>query len=137
MTVAYPSGVDLLFTQCLGQNYAYNEASLFMIRLLQQFEDFTLAEDKQLAPPWKTTPQPTDVSKGGIFGPGLPGTMRKAVEKIWPGNNIVLYVKVFCVITSPRICVAEFIPREGCGFESRRLNELRLQICCSSPDSRI
>lgn len=80
--------------QCLGQNYAHNEASLFMIRLLQRFENFTLAEDKQLSPPWKTNSPPTDPSKRGMFGPGWPGSKRKALEKIWPGNNIVLYVKV-------------------------------------------
>lgn len=100
MKVVNPSGVNLSFVQCLGQNYAYNEASLFMIRLLQRFQGFTLAEDKQLSPPWKTNPQPTDPSKRGMFGPGWPGTRRKAVEKIWPGNNIVLYVKVICIAVS-------------------------------------
>lgn len=74
-----------------------------MIRLLQRFEGFTLAEDKQLPPPWKTSPQPTDPSKRGMFGPGWPGTRRKAVEKIWPGNNIVLHVKVLCAVASSGI----------------------------------
>jgi len=78
---------------CLGQNYAHNEASLFMIRLLQRFENFTLAEDKQLSPPWKTNPPSTSPSKRGMFGPGWPGSKRKGLEKVWPGNNIVLFVK--------------------------------------------
>lgn len=78
---------------CLGQNYAYNEASLFMIRFLQRFEGFTLAEDKQLPPPWKSNPESTHPPKRGMFGPGWPGSKRKAVERIWPGNNIVLHVK--------------------------------------------
>ena len=74
-----------------------------MIRLLQRFEGFTLAEDKQLPPPWKTDPQPTDPSKRGMFGPGWPGTRRKAVEKIWPGDNIILDVKVLYVAVSSGI----------------------------------
>ena len=65
-----------------------------MIRLLQRFEGFTLAEDKQLAPPWRTNPQPADPAKRAMLGPGWPGSKRKALEKIWPGNNIVLSVRV-------------------------------------------
>ena len=84
----------MLLVQCLGQNYAYNEASLFMIRLLQRFEIFTLAEDKQLAPPWKINPPPTDPSKRGSL------SKRKALEKIWPGRNIVLFIKVCCKVGS-------------------------------------
>jgi len=75
---------------CLGQNYALNEASVFMVRLLQRFEHFTLAEDKQLAPPWKTKPLPTGSS---VFGPGYPGTKRKEVEKVWLGNHVVMFSK--------------------------------------------
>jgi len=75
---------------CLGQHYALNEASVFMIRLLQRFEHFTLAEDKQLAPPWKTKPLPT---RSSIFGPGYPGTQRKKVEKVWLGNHVVMFSK--------------------------------------------
>ena len=65
-----------------------------MIRLLQRFENFTLAEDKQLSPPWKKNPSPSDPLKRGMFGPGWPGSKRKALEKIWPGNYIVLFVRV-------------------------------------------
>lgn len=101
-TVSDSSETHIPFVQCLGQNYAYNEASMFMIRLLQRFEGFTLAEDKQLAPPWKTNPQPTDPSKRGMFGPGWPGSKRKPVEKIWPSSNIVLSVRVRRAITSCR-----------------------------------
>jgi len=71
-----------------------------MIRLLQRFEDFTLAEDKQLPPPWRANPLPTDPSKRGMFGPGWPGTKRKALENIWPGNNIVMFVRVCCAFES-------------------------------------
>ena len=81
---------DAPFEQCLGQNYALNEASVFVVRLLQRFEGFTLAEDKQLRPPWKTKPLPTGSS---MFGPGYPGTKRKEVEKVWLGNHVVMFSK--------------------------------------------
>jgi len=64
---------------------------VFLVRLLQRFEHFTLAEDKQLAPPWKTKPLPTGSS---TFGPGYPGTKRKEVEKVWLGNHVVMFSKV-------------------------------------------
>ena len=75
-----------------------------MIRLLQRFEKFTLAEDKQLSPPWKTNPSLNDPSKRGMFGPGWPGSKRKVLEKIWPGNNIVLFVRVR--VTAPLVGVS-------------------------------
>lgn len=67
--------------QCLGQNYAYNEMSYFLVRLLQQFETFTLAPEfqpKESLPPaeWKNR-------KG-----------RQATEKVWPASALTLYVKV-------------------------------------------
>lgn len=62
-----------------------------MVRLLQRFEHFALAEDKQLAPPWKSKPLPTGSS---MFGPGYPGTKRKDVEKVWLGNHVVMFSKV-------------------------------------------
>jgi hypothetical protein len=71
-----------------------------MIRLLQRFEGFTLAEDKQLSPPWVTNLLSADPSKRGMFGPGWPGTKRKALEKVWPGTSFVFSVKVSCVVTS-------------------------------------
>ena len=66
---------------------------MFIVRLLQRFEHFALAEDKQLAPPWKTKPLPTGSS---TFGPGYPGTKRKEVEKVWLGNHVVMFSKVSC-----------------------------------------
>jgi cytochrome P450 len=67
---------------CLGQNFAYHEASYFLVRLLQQFDTFTLASDvqpKESLPPreWKQ-----------------PGTKRRsAIEQIWPAAAMTLYVK--------------------------------------------
>jgi len=39
-----------------SRQFAYNEASFFLIRLLQQFTDFDLDEGEMLSPPdyWKT-----------------------------------------------------------------------------------
>ncbi|THG97119.1 hypothetical protein EW026_g4826 [Hermanssonia centrifuga] len=65
---------------CLGQNYARNEASYFLVRLLQEFDTFTLASDVQpegSLPPseWKT------------------GRGRQSMEKIWPAYAMTLFVK--------------------------------------------
>ncbi|OCH86929.1 cytochrome P450 [Obba rivulosa] len=65
---------------CIGQNYALNEASCFLARLLQQFDSIILATDAQPAeslppPEWKR------------------GTGRQAVEKIWPGAALTAYIK--------------------------------------------
>jgi hypothetical protein len=64
-----------------------------------------LAEDKQLAPPWKTKPLPTGPS---IFGPGYPGTKRKEVERVWLGNHVVMFSKVGWLL--PRECLGILIP---------------------------
>ena len=81
-----------------------------MIRLLQRFEGFTLAEDKQLPPPWRKNPQLANPSKRGMFGPGWPGSKRKAVEKIWPSSNIVLSVRVCCAVTWSGALRCSFCP---------------------------
>ncbi|KAN0078302.1 Cytochrome P450 [Tylopilus felleus] len=65
---------------CIGQNYAYNEASFFLVRLVQQFDTFSLAMDAQpqssLPPPeWK-------------YGRG-----RQAMEMIRPDASMTLFVK--------------------------------------------
>lgn len=67
---------------CLGQNYAYNEASFMMIRILQIFDSFTLRQ-KEDAPPGACPPSSwKDSGKG-----------RKAIEQIWPQNAVTLYSK--------------------------------------------
>jgi len=66
---------------CLGQQLAVNEASFLMIRLLQTFDRFTLAQDEAAPedsiPPshWKT------------------GSGRRAYEKVWPQTAFTLYSK--------------------------------------------
>ncbi|THU82991.1 cytochrome P450 monooxygenase pc-3 [Dendrothele bispora CBS 962.96] len=47
---------------CLGQQFAYNESSYFLIKLLQKFDDFSLALDVQPSQPpseWKPEPGTT------------------------------------------------------------------------------
>lgn len=67
--------------QCLGQNYAYNEASFFLVRLLQQFDTFSLAPEAQ--PSGSLPPLEWKRRKG-----------RQAEEKIWPAAALTLFVKV-------------------------------------------
>ncbi|KAF7334449.1 Cytochrome P450 monooxygenase CYP63 [Mycena venus] len=65
---------------CLGQNYAYNEASYFLVRLLQEFDTFTLAPEFQ---PAGSLPPPEWKSRKG----------RQAIERIWPAAALTLYIK--------------------------------------------
>ncbi|TDL23414.1 cytochrome P450 monooxygenase CYP63 [Rickenella mellea] len=65
---------------CVGQNFAYNEASFFLVRLLQQFDTFTLTPEFQ---PEGSLPPPQWKSKTG----------RQAIEKCWPSNAMTLYAK--------------------------------------------
>ncbi|KAJ6602667.1 cytochrome P450 monooxygenase CYP63 [Mycena vulgaris] len=65
---------------CIGQNYAYNEASYFLVRLLQEFDTFTLAPEFQ--PAGSLPPAEWKDRKG-----------RQVVEKIWPAAALTLYIK--------------------------------------------
>ncbi|KAF7421181.1 hypothetical protein PC9H_011701 [Pleurotus ostreatus] len=64
---------------CLGQQFAYNEMSFMIIRLLQNFESFTLAEDAQ--PPSTQPPAHWKEAYG----------TRKAIEKFYPKVNLTMY----------------------------------------------
>ncbi|PPQ73503.1 hypothetical protein CVT24_007649 [Panaeolus cyanescens] len=71
---------------CLGQQFAYNEASFFLVRLLQSFSEITLSEEAQ--PPharvpsqWRTE---AEKSKDGLG--------RKGREKIRPKAHLTMYV---------------------------------------------
>ncbi|KAJ7031177.1 cytochrome P450 [Mycena alexandri] len=64
---------------CLGQQFAYQESSFFLVRLLQRFSSFTLAPDAQpedTKPPasWKSSPL-------------------KAKEKITFGTNLTMFAR--------------------------------------------
>lgn len=68
--------------QCIGQNYARNEATYFIVRLLQQFDTFTLAPEAQ--PAGSLPPQQWQYD----------GVSREPVERIWPAYALTLYAKV-------------------------------------------
>jgi len=66
---------------CLGQQFAYNESSFFLIRLLQSFSSFTLARDAQ--PPDSIPPAEWKNLKGS----------RAQVEEFWLKSHLTLCVK--------------------------------------------
>lgn len=78
---------DEISVQCIGQNYALNEATLFLVRLLQHFDEFVIDERKQPLPPWKKDPT---VDMG--LKDSCSGTKRKNIERIWPGFTIIIHI---------------------------------------------
>ncbi|KAK0471830.1 cytochrome P450 [Armillaria novae-zelandiae] len=66
---------------CLGQQFAYNEASYYLVRLLQTFASFSLARDAQ--PPEGVPPKSWTRT---------PGTT-KGMEKIMLGIHVTMYAK--------------------------------------------
>ncbi|KAG8897159.1 hypothetical protein FRB99_008393 [Tulasnella sp. 403] len=66
---------------CIGQQFAYNEASYVMVRLIQTFKNFTVAQE-EAAPPGCLPPESWKSSKG-----------RKAMEDVWPQSAITIYAK--------------------------------------------
>jgi len=65
---------------CLGQQFAYQETSFFLVRLLQQFTGFRLAPEAQ---PEDSKP-PASWKEGGG---------RKAIEKVRPAIHLTMYAK--------------------------------------------
>ncbi|KAF9506189.1 hypothetical protein BS47DRAFT_1305586 [Hydnum rufescens UP504] len=65
---------------CLGQNFAYNEASFIMVRILQVFDGFELRQDDA---PAGSTPPASWKHRGG----------RASIEKAWPLSAVTLYSK--------------------------------------------
>jgi len=63
---------------CLGQQFAYNEASFMLIRLLQNFDSITLTPDAQ--PPESRPPESWKAASG-----------TQATEKLWPKSHLTLY----------------------------------------------
>jgi len=62
---------------CLGQQFAYHEATFFLIRLFQQFTGFALEKSENL-------PVPADWASCG----GLKGT-----DKVYPSSHLTMYIK--------------------------------------------
>ncbi|KAF8164307.1 cytochrome P450 [Pholiota molesta] len=65
---------------CLGQQFAYQETSFFLVRLLQGFRGFRMAPDAQ---PLGSRPPEAWAAGGG----------RKAGERVVPGTHLTMYVK--------------------------------------------
>ncbi|KDQ21154.1 hypothetical protein BOTBODRAFT_149912 [Botryobasidium botryosum FD-172 SS1] len=65
---------------CLGQQFAYNETSFFLIRLLQQFDEITLAPEAQ--------PLSSRIPPNWAHGAG-----RRPVERVWPKAHLTLYAE--------------------------------------------
>ncbi|EJD37697.1 cytochrome P450 [Auricularia subglabra TFB-10046 SS5] len=68
---------------CLGQQFAYNEASVFLVRLLQRFSAVELAPDCQ--PKGSTPPE---IWKHDTAHGYLP-----TVEQCWPASALTLFAK--------------------------------------------
>lgn len=66
----------------IGQNFAYNEASFVMVRIMQAFEGFELRQAED-APKGSNPPEFWQERKG-----------RNKVEKIWPVAAITMFSKV-------------------------------------------
>lgn len=66
---------------CLGQQFAYNEMSFFLIKLMQSFESFDL--DTEALDPESRPREEWKGEKG-----------RKGVEKMWPRSHLTLYIRV-------------------------------------------
>ncbi|TFY66527.1 hypothetical protein EVG20_g4563 [Dentipellis fragilis] len=116
-----PADVPLGLLQCIGQNYAYNQASFFLVRLVQRFDGVRLAPDAQpreSLPPaeWKT------------------GRGRQCVEQIWPAAAMTLFVKVGLIImVKLGYSIKHNHSREDCGFVSpRRKREIVSRALASS-----
>jgi cytochrome P450 len=65
---------------CLGQQFAYNEVSFFLVRLFQQFSEFTLARDAQ--EPQFVPPESWAACEG-----------TKGMSQIMIGANLAMYIK--------------------------------------------
>ncbi|KAF8522182.1 cytochrome P450 [Hysterangium stoloniferum] len=66
---------------CLGQQFAYHEASFFIVRMLQRFDQIELATDTL---PAGARPPASWVSENT-------GSPRRKIEKCWPKAHLTLY----------------------------------------------
>ena len=64
---------------CLGQQFAYNEASIIIARIVQAFKSITLDMDSN---PEAKPPAAWATANG-----------RKAIEKVWVKSHMTIYAK--------------------------------------------
>ncbi|KIY63685.1 cytochrome P450 monooxygenase pc-2 [Cylindrobasidium torrendii FP15055 ss-10] len=74
---------------CLGQQFAYNEASFMLVRLLQNFSSFVLDEKAQ--PP--SSRPPAEWRNDPRFGEatGVGKRTRQGMDKVWPKATLTAY----------------------------------------------
>ncbi|KAH8106029.1 cytochrom P450 [Cristinia sonorae] len=89
---------------CLGQQFAYNEMSFFLVKLLQNVSDMSLQLDCQDP---KTLP-PKDWAN-------FPG--RKGVEKVLPKSHLTAYVEVSVVVFHSKLVVELRCCRVACKLQ--------------------
>ncbi|KAJ7598046.1 cytochrome P450 [Mycena floridula] len=83
---------------CIGQQFAYNEASFFLIRLLQNFSEFNLAPDVQ-----------PDSSKPPASWTGSPGT--KGTDKIRFALSLTMSVQVSLLVDFSEVANSNHVGR--------------------------
>ena len=66
---------------CLGQQFAYNEMSFVLVRMLQAFAGVSLDGGAQ---PADSVPPPAWAGARG----------RKGIERFWPQSHLTMYAKV-------------------------------------------
>ena len=96
LSLVFPLFLGELLTRSSHDHkqFAYQETSFFLIRLLQQFTGFSLAPDAQ---PEGTRPPE---SWAGCAG-------SKGSTKVWPGLHLTMYVRVSCRCLCFAPCVSD------------------------------
>ncbi|KAF7373934.1 hypothetical protein MSAN_00605800 [Mycena sanguinolenta] len=96
---------------CLGQQFAYHEASFFLVRLLQTFSSFSLAPDAQ---PESTQPPASWKSARGT----------QATEKIMLGRHLTMFSKGGLWVRMKPVAAEPLCPDYRVFATSRRLETM-------------
>ncbi|KAG9046265.1 hypothetical protein FS837_004762 [Tulasnella sp. UAMH 9824] len=82
---------------CIGQQFAYNEASFVMVRLMQLFDRFTLAQKE--AAPASALPSAAWKNSAG----------RKRIEEAWPKVMVDLTYRIWLIKSLARLFVPPLV----------------------------
>ena len=82
--------------QCLGQQFAYHEASFFVVRLLQRYGEIELAPESQ--PPSTRVP-----GEWADPSAGLPANKRRPLERCFMRSHLTMYADVRGLISRRRL----------------------------------
>ncbi|OSX65545.1 hypothetical protein POSPLADRAFT_1065282 [Postia placenta MAD-698-R-SB12] len=94
---------------CLGQQFAYNEMSFFLVKLLQRFSSMELAPEA--APPESLPPADWAVT----------GSSRKRIDRFWPKSHLTMYSHV----QSLQLLVRQLSRTETATFDTSAALSLR------------